>query len=55
MKRTKWLIDYRNKLSSLVMEVDSCAAKNAQITNPERNHIKNSLRDIVNYIDKQLF
>lgn len=55
MIRHKWIINLRNKLSSLAMECDSCAAiDDAQLSEYERYKIQKNLRDLVNYIDSQL-
>ena len=56
MIRHKWIIDTRNKLSSLAMECDSCAAiEGAKMTSSERNYVQTRLREAVDYIDNKLF
>lgn len=55
MIRHKWIVGLRNKLSSLAMECDSCAAiEDSKLTTSEREKIQGDLRKIINYIDKQL-
>ena len=55
MIRHKWIVGLRNKLSSLAMECDSCAAiEDSKLTLSEREKIQGDLRKIINYIDKQL-
>lgn len=56
MIRHKWIVGLRNKISSLAMECDSCAAiEDSQLTDKEREDIQKSLRKVVDYIDKKLF
>ena len=51
----KWIVGLRNKLSSLAMECDSCAAiEDSKLTTSEREKIQGDLRKIIDYIDKQL-
>jgi hypothetical protein len=55
MIRHKWIVGLRNKLSSLAMECDSCAAiEGSKLSTSEREKIQGDLRKIINYIDKQL-
>jgi len=55
MIRNKWIIGLRNKLSSLAMECDSCAAiEDSQLSPSERKKIQYDLRQIIEYIDKKL-
>ena len=55
MIRHKWIVGLRNKLSSLAMECDSCAAiEDSKLTTSEREKIQGDLRKIIDYIDKQL-
>lgn len=55
MIRHKWIVGLRNKLSSLAMECDSCAAiEGSKLSSLEREKIQEDLRKIINYIDKQL-
>lgn len=55
MIRDKWIIGVRNKLSSLAMECDSCAAiEGSKLTSSERMSLQNDLRIIVYSIDKKL-
>lgn len=56
MIRHKWIVGLRNKLSSLAMECDSCAAiEDSKLTQSEREKIQGDLRKIIDYIDKKLF
>ena len=56
MIRHKWIISFRNKLSSLAMECDSAAAiEGSKLSEYERYKLQKNLRDLVEYIDKQLF
>lgn len=53
MKRTKFSVELRNKLSSIAMSLDSCAAiEQTRMTIAEREYIKAKLREVVDYIDK---
>ena len=55
MVRHKWIVELRNKLSSLAMECDSCVAiEGSKLTATEREKIQEDLRKIVAYIDKKL-
>lgn len=55
MKRTQWIVNFRNTLSSLGMECDSCAAiMETQMSSSEREQIKKSLQKVINYIDKNI-
>jgi hypothetical protein len=55
MIRHKWIVGLRNKLSSLAMECDSCAAiEGSKLTTSEREKIQGDLRKVINYIDNQL-
>ena len=55
MKRTKWSVGMRNKLSSLAMECDSCAAiEEAKMTNSERQTLQNMLSKAVDWIDSKI-
>lgn len=53
MKRTKWSVSLRNKLSSLAMECDSCAGIDA-LTNSETEYIQKQLRGVVQFIDSKI-
>ena len=56
MIRHKWIVGLRNKLSSLAMECDSCAAiEGSKLSASEREKIQEDLRKIIDYIDKKLF
>ena len=56
MIRHKWIVGLRNKLSSLAMECDSCAAiEGSKLSTSEREKIQEDLRKIIDYIDKKLF
>lgn len=53
MIRHKRIVGLRNKLSSLAMECDSCAAiEDSKLTQSEREKIQGDLRKIIDYIDK---
>lgn len=55
MIRHKWIVGLRNKLSSLAMECDSCAAiEGSKLSASEREKIQEDLRKIINYIDKKI-
>lgn len=55
MKRTKWSVGMRNKLSSLAMECDSCAAiEEAKMTDSERQTLQKMLRKAVDWIDSKI-
>lgn len=56
MIRHKWIVGLRNKLSSLAMECDSCAAiEGSKLSTLEREKIQGDLRKIIDYIDKKIF
>jgi hypothetical protein len=56
MIRHKWIVGLRNKLSSLAMDCDSCAAiEGSKLSSSEREKIQNDLKMIVDYIDKKIF
>ena len=55
MIRSKWIVGLRNKLSSLAMECDSCAAiEGSKLTQSEREKIQKELRKIIGYIDYRI-
>ena len=55
MIRHKWIVGLRNKLSSLAMECDSCAAiEDSKLTTSEREKIQGDLRKIIDYIDNKI-
>lgn len=55
MIRNKWIVGMRNKLSSLAMECDSCAAiEDCQLTPKEREDLQNMLKKAIQYIDKRI-
>lgn len=55
MKRTKWSVGMRNKLSSLAMECDSCAAiEETKMTDSERQALQKMLRKAVDWIDSKI-
>lgn len=55
MIRHKWIVGLRNKLSSLAMECDSCAAiEGSKLSSSEREKIQEDLRKIINYIDNKI-
>lgn len=56
MKRTKWIVGVRNKLSSLAMECDSYAAiKKTRMRNSERQTLQNMLSKAVDWIDSKVY
>lgn len=56
MIRHKWIVGLRNKLSSLAMECNSCAAiEGSQLSESEREKIRGDLKKIIAYIDKKIF
>ena len=55
MIRHEWIVGLRNKLSSLAMECDSCAAiEDCQLTLKERETIQYKISEVITYIDNQL-
>lgn len=55
MKRTKWIVGVRNKLSSLAMECDSYAAiEETRMRDSERQTLQNMLRKAVDWIDSKI-
>lgn len=55
MIRDKWSVGLRNKLSSLAMECDSCAAiEGAKMTSREREELQKMLIKAVDWIDKKI-
>lgn len=55
MKRTKWSVGMRNKLSSLAMECNSCAAiEEAKMTDSERKALQKMLSKAVDWIDSKI-
>lgn len=55
MKRTKWSVGMRNKLSSLAMECDSYAAiEETKMTDSERQTLQNMLNKAVEWIDNKI-
>lgn len=55
MKRSKWAVALRNKLSSLAIECDSAAAiEESKMSIPERTALKHRLMDVVDWIDKRI-
>ena len=56
MIRHKWILKVHNTLAELAMECDSCAAiEGTAMTWDEREYIKSTLREVVNFIDKKIF
>lgn len=55
MKRTKWSVGLRNKLSSLITECASATAiEEAKMTTAEREYLMNYLFKAVEWIDKRI-
>jgi len=56
MTKHKWILGVRNKLASIAMEMDSSAAiEGARMTESERKHCQDELRDLIKWIDQRLF
>lgn len=56
MKRTKWIVGVRNKLSDFMMECDSCAAiEDTKMTEYERKQLQKLLVKTTEWIDKKIF
>ena len=55
MKRSKFIVNFRNKLAMLAMDCDSMAAINdGSMSAGERKYVQNKIREIVSYIDKKI-
>lgn len=55
MKRTRWSVGLRNKLSSLAMDCDSVTAiEEAKMSVPERETLQRQLLKVVEWIDKRI-
>lgn len=55
MKREKWIVGLRNKVSSLAAECDSAAAiEGARMTPTERRELQSLLRQAVEYVDNKI-
>ena len=55
MKRTKWSVGLRNKLSSLAMECDSSTAiEDAKMSIPERETLQRMITKVVEWIDLRI-
>lgn len=55
MKRTKWSVGLRNKLSSLAMECDSSTAiEDAKMSTPERETLQRMITKVVEWIDHRI-
>lgn len=54
MVRDKWSVALRNELAALAMKVECGAIYEATLRNGERKFISDSLREIVDYIDKEI-
>lgn len=56
MKRTKWIVGVRNRLSDFMMECDSCAAiEDTRMTEYERKQLQKLLVKTIEWIDKKIF
>lgn len=53
MKREKFTVGLRNKLATLAMDMDCCAAVNT-MTEQEREFLQTKLRGLVQYIDNKI-
>lgn len=55
MKRTRWSVGLRNKLSSLAMDCDSVTAiEEAKMSVLERETLQRQLLKVVEWIDKRI-
>lgn len=55
MIRDKWSVGLRNKLDSMWMECDSCAAiEGAKMTPKEREELKKLIKKAADWIDKKI-
>lgn len=55
MKRNKWSVGLRNKLSSLAMECDSYAAiEETKMSVPERETLQRMIIKVVEWIDHRI-
>ena len=55
MKRSRFIVNFRNKLAMLAMDCDCAAAINeAGMSVGDRKYIQNKIREIVNHIDKNI-
>ena len=55
MRRTKWIVGVRNKLSSLAMECDSYAAiEDTKMRDSERQTLQKMLSKAVDWIDSKI-
>lgn len=56
MKRTKWIVGVRNRLSDFMMECNSCAAiEDTRMTEYERKQLQKLLVKTIEWIDKKIF
>lgn len=53
MKREKFTVGLRNKLATLAMDMDCCAAVN-MMTEQEREYLQTEMRGLVQYIDNKI-
>lgn len=55
MIRDMWIVGFRNRLSVLCMECNSCAAiEGSRLTVTEREYLQKMLRKAINYVDKRI-
>lgn len=54
MKRNKKSVMLRNQLSALAFAVECGAMYDSTLTNAEREHISKRLKELTEYIDKQI-
>lgn len=55
MRRTKFIVDFRNKLASMAMDCDCATAiEDAKMTINERHDLQKKLFQIVNWVDKRI-
>lgn len=54
MIRTKWIVEFRNKLVDLAYEPLSAAAGSTLMTQEERDYIGGALKELVKYVDDKI-
>ena len=56
MKRTKWIVGVRNRLTDFIIECDSCAAiEDTKMTEYERKQLQKLFAKAREWIDKKVF
>jgi hypothetical protein len=55
MIRHKWIVGFRNQLSTLFGECNSCAAiEGSRLTRTEREDLRKILLSAIEYVDKRI-